>query len=82
MFCKTYVMSALCAVALSAPTLTYNSGAAERPVEMQVLSQYFQMLGEKVQAGRSMSAAPVCDMNNAVLPVACKYMFSSGNPHN
>lgn len=70
MFCKTWVMSALCAVALSAPTLTYNPSAAQRPVEMQILSEYFQMLGEKIQAGRGMAQAPVCNMNNAVLPVA------------
>ncbi|KAE8451200.1 hypothetical protein EG329_004364 [Mollisiaceae sp. DMI_Dod_QoI] len=69
MFCKIWVMSALCAGALSAPTLTYSSGAAERPAEMQILSEYFQMLGQKVQAGRNMAEAPVCNMNNAVLPV-------------
>jgi len=70
MFCKIWVTSALCAVALSAPTLTYSPGAAERPAEMQILSEYFSMLGQKVQAGRNMAAAPVCNMNNAVLPVA------------
>jgi hypothetical protein len=77
MFCKTWVMSALCAVALSAPTLTYNPEAAQRPVEMQILAEYFQMLGDKVQAGRGMAEAPVCNMNNAVLPVACKSPHST-----
>jgi hypothetical protein len=71
MLSKIWAVSALCAVALSAPTLTYSSGAAERPAEMEVLSEYFQMLASKVQAGRNMAQAPVCNLNNAVLPVAC-----------
>lgn len=62
--------SALCAVALASPTLPYSPAAAERPAEMKVLSDYFTMLAGKVQAGRQMSQAPVCDLNNAVLPVA------------
>jgi len=76
MHCKLWVLSALCAVVLSAPappTLTYSAGAAERPAEMQILSEYFTMLGQKVQAGRKMAQAPVCNINNAVLPVACKH---------
>jgi len=70
MFCKLWVASALCAVALSAPTITYSQGAAERPTEMKVLSDYFHMLGSKVQAGRQMAEAPVCNMAKASLPVA------------
>jgi len=70
MFCRIVVASALCAVALSAPTLSYSSSAAERPAEMQILSEYFQMLGQKVQEGRNMAEAPVCNIGNAVLPVA------------
>jgi hypothetical protein len=71
MLAKLWVVSALCAVALSAPTLTYSQGAAS-PAEMKVLSDYFQMLASKVQAGRGMAEAPVCGLSNAVLPVACK----------
>jgi hypothetical protein len=37
---------------------------------MKILSNYFSMLGSKVQAGRNMAAAPVCNLNNAVMPVA------------
>ncbi|KAE9379061.1 malate dehydrogenase [Stipitochalara longipes BDJ] len=70
MFSKVLVTSALCAVAFASPFLPYSQQAAERPVEMQVLSDYFSMLGHKVQAGRQMSEAPVCNLNNAVLPVA------------
>jgi hypothetical protein len=73
MFSKVLVTSALCAVAFASPFLPYSPGAAERPAEMKVLSDYFSMLGQKVQAGRQMSQAPVCNMANAVLPVACRY---------
>jgi hypothetical protein len=70
MLVRILAASALCAVALASPTLTYSHGAAERPAEMKVLSDYFSMLGHKVQAGRLMSEAPVCNLDNAVLPVA------------
>jgi len=74
MFSKVLVISALCAAAFASPLLPYSQQAAERPAEMQVLSEYFSMLGQKVQAGRQMSEAPVCNLNNALLPVACKYI--------
>ncbi|RAL60788.1 hypothetical protein DID88_009893 [Monilinia fructigena] len=46
----------------------FSSGAA-RPAEKQVISEYFDMLGHKVQAGRKMSQAPVCNLKNAAQPV-------------
>jgi len=60
-----WTLSALCAVALSSPVLN----VAERPAEMKILSEYFSMLGQKVQEGKNMAQAPVCNLNNAVLPV-------------
>ena len=69
MLVKIIAASALCAVALASPTLPYSPGAAERPVEMKVLSEYFGMLAHKVQQGRLMAQAPVCNLDNAVLPV-------------
>jgi len=68
MLCKLWAVSALCAVVLSAPTLSVS--AAERPAEMKILSDYFQMLASKVQAGKNMAQAPVCNVNNAQMPVA------------
>jgi len=68
MLCKLWIVSALCAVVLSAPTLSVS--AAERPAEMKILSDYFQMLASKVQAGKNMAQAPVCNVNNAQMPVA------------
>lgn len=73
MLSSIWIVSALCATALSAPTLTFSADAAARPAEMQVLSEYFQMLGSKVQAGKNMAQAPVCNLDNAVMPVACNY---------
>lgn len=70
MLSKIWALSALCAVALSSPTLNFSPGAAERPAEMKILSEYFSMLGQKVQEGKNMAQAPVCNLNNAVLPVA------------
>jgi hypothetical protein len=68
MLYQLWMTSALCAVALAAPSLA--PGAAARPEEMKVLSEYFQMLATKVQAGKNMAMAPVCDLSKAVLPVA------------
>jgi hypothetical protein len=59
----------LCATALSAPT--YSTSAAARPVEMKDLSDNFQLLGRKVKNGEDLAQAPVCNMNNAVMPIAC-----------
>jgi hypothetical protein len=67
-----WAASVLCATALSA--LTYSTSAGARPVEMRVLSGYFQLLGRKVQDEKNMAQAPVCNMNNAVMPIACKLL--------
>jgi hypothetical protein len=67
-----WAASVLCATALSAPT--YSTSAAARSVEMRVLSGYFQLLGRKVQDEKNMAQAPVCNMNNAVMPIACKLL--------
>lgn len=72
MLYKIWVTSALCAVTLAVPNLPFSPGAAERPAEMQILADYFKMLGTKVQNLKDMSAAPVCDYKKAAMPVACK----------
>jgi len=63
------VAVALCAGAFSAPTAGFSYGNAG-PGEMKVLSDYFSLLGSKVQAGKQMATAPVCDLSKAVMPVA------------
>ncbi|PBP28878.1 malate dehydrogenase [Diplocarpon rosae] len=69
MLAQIWLVSALCAGALAAPTLT-TAGSARKPANRKILSDYFRMLGRKIQAGRDMAEAPVCNMENAVLPVA------------
>jgi hypothetical protein len=81
MLSTIWTLSALCAVALSSPVLNFSPGAAERPAEMKILSQYFSMLGQKVQEGKNMAQAPVCNLNNAVLPVTCEYSESHRSLH-
>ncbi|ESZ97625.1 hypothetical protein SBOR_2026 [Sclerotinia borealis F-4128] len=63
-----WVVFALGATALPAPALTFSTGAAQ-PAEKQVISEYFDMLGQKIQAGRKMSQAPICNLNKAVQPI-------------
>ncbi|KAI9055476.1 hypothetical protein LZ554_000430 [Drepanopeziza brunnea f. sp. 'monogermtubi'] len=70
MIFQIWVVSVLCAGALAAPTLTNSAGSAEKPADMNILAEYFQMLGEKVKAGKNMARAPACNLQNAVLPVA------------
>jgi len=70
MLCKLWVLALCACVALSAPTVSFAPGAAERPEEMKILSDYFQMLASKIQAGRQMAQAPVCNLANAKMPVA------------
>ncbi|TAQ85678.1 hypothetical protein B7494_g5992 [Chlorociboria aeruginascens] len=65
MFSKLWIVSALCATALAAPPTTTFAA----PGDMKVLSEYFSMLGQKVEAGKRMATAPVCNLNNAALPV-------------
>ena len=79
MLSKVWVVSALCAVATSSPTLSFSADAAARPSEMKVLSDYFSMLGSKVQAGRMMAQAPVCDMSKAVLPTTTGMLLFPAN---
>lgn len=54
------------AIVLAAPVLPdFN---AEAPGSLQCVSDYFNLLAEKVQNLRFMSAEPVCDLSKAVLP--------------
>lgn len=62
MLSSFWVMAALGACALSAPT------APPAPMDMSVLSAYFQLLASKVEAAKQMSSTPVCDLDLAVMP--------------
>ena len=75
MLANIWILSALCAGAIAAPTLSYSTKAVEKPADMKLLASYFKLLADKVQAGRNMAEAPVCNLANAVLPTTCTSPF-------
>ena len=72
MLSSIWIVSALVATAMAAPTQTYATESALPPPEMEALSSYFEALISKVLAGRGSGQGPSCNLENAVLPVACK----------
>jgi hypothetical protein len=41
---------------------------------MEVLPDYFRLLGRKDQDGENKAQAHVCNMDNAAMPIACKLL--------
>ncbi|KAH7360763.1 hypothetical protein BKA65DRAFT_192188 [Rhexocercosporidium sp. MPI-PUGE-AT-0058] len=70
MLSQIWIVSALCAGAFAAPTFSLPAGSVDKPADMKILADYFQMLGKKIQAGKNMAAAPVCNLENAKMPAA------------
>jgi hypothetical protein len=67
---STTLIPVLSAVALAAPQFPVLNVQAAMPDDgLVTLSEYFNLLAQKVQANKVMSSAPVCDMKNAKLPV-------------
>ncbi|KAJ9142787.1 malate dehydrogenase [Pleurostoma richardsiae] len=64
------LVSALAASAFAAPTYPSFNVNSALPGDVKVISDYFNMLAHKVQEGRSMSLAPVCDLSKAVQPTS------------
>jgi len=62
-----WIASALVALVSASPS--YNIGAASTS-EMKIISEYFQVIGSKVLAGKAMSQEPVCDLSAATMPAA------------
>jgi hypothetical protein len=75
MLSSFWLVSAMCALATAAPTQSYSTESAQPFPEVEALSAYFEALMSKVQAGKGAWSAPSCDLSNAVLPAACKYMI-------
>lgn len=42
---------------------------------IETVSEYFNMLAQKVQAGKDMMVAPVCDLSKAVMPQRAFFPF-------
>ncbi len=62
-------VSTLAAAVLAAPVFPDLNVNAAMPGDIDVVSDYFNLLAQKVQASRWMSTAPVCDLSKAQLPV-------------
>lgn len=69
-----WVASAFATITFAAP---HYLGPAAPPQDMTILSEYFQLLATKVAAGKLMTAAPVCDLNNAVMPAGESTILST-----
>jgi hypothetical protein len=63
-----FLVAALAAGALAAPVYPDLNTDAALPGAEDTMSQYFNMLADKIQQSRMMSATPVCDLSRAVLP--------------
>jgi hypothetical protein len=73
---------ALAAVTYAAPTYPQLNMDAAMPSGLEVMSDYFNMLAEKVQANRYMSSAPLCEMSKVSMPAGeFPPLLSSNLPH-
>lgn len=64
-----WTAAALAPFALAAPK--YDGWVPAQPSDSKFISTYFNQLAQKVGEGRHYSAAPVCDLSLAQMPV-CK----------
>lgn len=60
-----WIAPALVTVALSAPTFPSPPGIT--PVDLSIVSDYFNLLSQKIQRRRG-AGPPICDLDNAVMP--------------
>ncbi|KAK2058135.1 malate dehydrogenase [Colletotrichum caudatum] len=68
MHCQRILLPALASLALAAPTYPTLNLQAALPGSIEHISEYFNMLANKVQATRYLSAAPVCDLSVVKMP--------------
>lgn len=69
----TILLSALCATtALAAPKFPEFNVRAATPSSADDLSQYFNLLAQKISTGKQMASSPVCDLSKAALPASGK----------
>jgi hypothetical protein len=65
---SSLLVTALSAAVFAAPQYPQFNMAAASSDGLDTVSEYFNMLAEKVQNSWGMSIAPVCDLANAKLP--------------
>jgi len=68
MHASVILASALGAAVLAAPVFPDLNMDAAMPHDISIVTDYFNMLAQKVQESRLMSTAPVCDLSRAQLP--------------
>jgi hypothetical protein len=68
MHASIIVASTLAAAVVAAPVFPDLNMDAAMPGDINVVSDYFNMLAQKVQESRFMATAPVCDLSAAQLP--------------
>lgn len=69
----TILLSALCATTtLAAPKFPEFNVKAATPSSTDDLAKYFNLLAQKISAGKQMTSSPVCDLSKAALPVSSK----------
>lgn len=62
---STFLVPAMASLALAAPTYPTLNLKAALPSGAEDISDYFNMLANKVQALKHLSAEPVCDLSMA-----------------
>ncbi|KAL7625549.1 hypothetical protein AAE478_004769 [Parahypoxylon ruwenzoriense] len=71
MYASTLLISFLGAsTVIAAPTWPTLNWDAAKPDGLETVSEYFNMLAQKVELGKLMSVAPVCDLSKAQMDVA------------
>ncbi len=68
MLSSTLLVPALAATVFAAPVYPALNTDAAMPGNIDTMSEYFNMLADKVQQSRFMSEVAVCDLSKAVLP--------------
>lgn len=80
MHASSLLLASVAAVAVVAspayPELTTNNAM---PGVLGTVSDYFNLLAEKVQQTRQSAAAPVCDLSKAVFPPNCESSLPTDN---
>ncbi|KAI2471885.1 hypothetical protein F4781DRAFT_428889 [Annulohypoxylon bovei var. microspora] len=71
MYASTLLVSLLGAsTVIAAPTWPAFNWDAAKPDGLNTVSEYFNMLASKVELGKSMASAPVCDLSKAQMAAA------------
>lgn len=65
---STFLVTALSATVYAAPVFPDFNVLPATQEKVDTMTEYFTMLARKVQQGKMMSAAPICDLSKAVMP--------------